>query len=414
MWLASSFVLAFSFVIASAAPQADGSDLLTEAEQAMFTKGQALHNQGLYSEAEIILNQFLELYPNSAIKDLGLLWLCRSYLAQGDLANAESIGLRLKAIPDTAMISIYEEELRVARQNYVRSATPSRTQTNLAVNKPVPLAASLVPPTDTAKTPTRIIEAAASGAAIEEKHPVAIQSAPSVSKVKDSAPPQTAAVKESATSGLFLPPALEIPTGTRGGVSGSINIRPLTVVAAPPKSASPKELSNKPLSTTSQRVAEQQSVKSPSAQSTQVIPSSNKVMVASPKDSGAAKAGSPVDVPILRVRIEEVPRPGSNEGTVSYRLIIANEGTGIARDLTVRSELDAGLDYAASDPSPIRRELIAQKQVLTFRLSMVQPGETKVLQIAVRLRRTGSTNIANQTKHSVFYRDSKGNLLHTP
>ncbi|MDQ2856604.1 MAG: tetratricopeptide repeat protein [Acidobacteriota bacterium] len=373
-WLVSSFTLAFSFVVASAAPQAGGSDLLTETEQAMFTRGQALHNQGLYNEAVMILNQFLELYPNSTIKDLGLLWLGRSYLAQGDIVDAESIGVRLKAIPDTAMVGIYEEELRIARQNYARLAGPSHAQTDLAhrtPQSPSSLGSLLTPQPDQAKVTTKEVEVAVSRPIIQERRPAASEAAPTgpVNKIKDSAPPKTVTVKEPVTSGLFLPPALQLPANSPGVVSASTNTPPLTAGVASPKPP--------------------------------------------PKDAGAAKTSAKVDVPLLRVRIEEGPRHSSTEGTISYLLLITNEGSGAARDLTLRSELDAALDFAASNPSPNREELIAQKQVLTFRLLMVQPGETKVIEISVHAHDAGTSNLANHTKQSVFYRDSKGNLLHS-
>src|SRR5436190_1552015 len=66
--------------IASARLQPDGPDVPGEAEQGLFTKGQILYNQGLYSEAIVIFSEALKTYPNSLIKDLNLLWLGRSYL----------------------------------------------------------------------------------------------------------------------------------------------------------------------------------------------------------------------------------------------------------------------------------------------------------------------------------------------
>jgi len=123
LMLALFFGLACQSISAQVNQQS--SDLVvTEAEQTMFTKGQTLYNQGLYGEAIIILNDFLTVYPSSTIKDLSLLWLGRSYLGQGDIANAEKIELRLKDIPDTALVSLYEDELRIARQNYAKTAAP--------------------------------------------------------------------------------------------------------------------------------------------------------------------------------------------------------------------------------------------------------------------------------------------------
>src|SRR2546430_669462 len=98
----------------------------------MFTKGQTLYTQGFYSEAIVMFSESLLSYPQSIIKDLNLLWLGRSYLRQGDIANAEKIGRRLREIPDTSFVDIYDEELRIARQNYVKSGARSAGLRNAA------------------------------------------------------------------------------------------------------------------------------------------------------------------------------------------------------------------------------------------------------------------------------------------
>ena len=138
------------------------------------------------------------------------------------------------------------------------------------------------------------------------------------------------------------------------------------------------------------------------------------VLVAAPEGLPTAKASTIVELPALRIRIEDISKLNTGNGTFFYRLVITNAGKGIAKDLTVRGELDGSLDYAGSDPLPSRQELVAQKQVLTFRLPTIEPGATKVLQISVRSRRGGKVNIATQTKHSVIYRDCKGSFYHTP
>jgi hypothetical protein len=402
--LATFVLIAFGFAVATATPQAVGSELLTEAEQAMFVKGQTLHSQGLYSEAVVILSQFVELYPNSTIKDLGLLWLGRSYLAQGDLANAEKTALRLKAIGDTAMFGIYEEELRIGRQNYARSVSSSHARTDLAVMtpaSPAPLVTQMA---------TREIEKPKPVAASTEvaasqpagKDPKAVDSiTPSRPTITKSSARVTA--KASTNSGLFLPSALEISTSQPGTAGANASH---TSSAIPP-------LNNKTVVALSP-ASTKASVKAgpPPAQN---VAASKNLIVAPPKESGAAVKTMPTsDLPLLRLKIEAMPVRFANDSAVSYRLIITNEGSGVAKDLTVRGELDASLEYVASNLLPHRQELIAQKQILTFRLPLVQPGETKVLEITVRARGAVAVNISAQTKHSIFYRDSKGNFLHTP
>ena len=132
-WTMTALILLASFVLATgysavvhAAPQAQGPDIPTEAEQALFTKGQTLYTQGHVQRSDCTSStNFSKSYPNSSIKDLTLLWLGRSYLEQGDIANAERMSLRLREIADTPLAGMYEEELRIARQGYVKSATPA-------------------------------------------------------------------------------------------------------------------------------------------------------------------------------------------------------------------------------------------------------------------------------------------------
>jgi hypothetical protein len=361
----------FSSALAQAAQRSDGSDVHTEAEQSLFTKGQTLFNHGLYGEAIVILRQFLESYPNSTIKDLDLLWLGRSYLGQGDLANAEKTGLLLKAIPDTALLSIFEEELRVARQNYLRLAAPGLVRRNEPVQLPAPsLTLNTEKPKTPAPTTAPVIEVATNQAAVQDRN-------------------ASAQLRRANTTALGPTPK---EPGPAQASTNSV-LLPRAAIANPTK----------------QPIVQDRRVTNPFAQ---IRPTSNNALIAPPREAAAAKVISNVDVPSLRLKVEELPR--SADGFVSYRLIIVNEGSGVARDLTVREELDGLLEYAASDPLPNRQELVAQKQVLTFRLPAVQAGETKVIQISVRPRRDLTVNIPTQAKHSVIYRDSKGNFLHTP
>ncbi|MCU1264767.1 MAG: hypothetical protein JWM21_1085 [Acidobacteria bacterium] len=406
--LASSSLVAFSFVIAQASPQAVEEAQLTEAEQALFIKGQTLHGQGLYSEAVVVLKQFLDQYPHSLIKDLGLLWLGRCYLAQADLANAEQIELRLKTLPDTAMLGIYEEELRIGRQNYARSVAASRTGLETRVNQP---AAVSMPEADQALVPATGKAVAIRPAIPEQKAVAPIAGAGSIPRAPASGKPTD--VKGTGASGLFLPSSLEIPIA-RGaenvkGLTASTDSlpRPDKAVAAAKPAA--RQVSMNGASTVNQPLVEKPATTSLSAQRLSVSP---KLMNEPARDPGTLV--SKVEVPLLRLQIEETTGVSAADGAVSYRLIIVNEGRGAAKDLTVRGEFDGALDYVTSNPMPVRQELVAQKQVLTFRLPLVQPGETKVLQISVRSRRAGTLNLATQTKHSIFYRDSKGNFLHTP
>jgi uncharacterized repeat protein (TIGR01451 family) len=101
----------------------------SDAEQALFNRGRVLYDQGRYDQALTTLREFLQTYPNSIITDLTLLWLGRTHIQLGQFAEAERISQRLRAIPDTPFIDIYESELQTARRE-------SSTRTNVAVNIP--------------------------------------------------------------------------------------------------------------------------------------------------------------------------------------------------------------------------------------------------------------------------------------
>jgi tetratricopeptide (TPR) repeat protein len=92
----------------------------SDAEQAMFGRGQTLYNQGRYEQSIAAFSDLLKTYPNSSITDLTLLWLGRAYIATGRLLNAEQLGERLRSIKNSPFIEIYQNELAAAR----KAATP--------------------------------------------------------------------------------------------------------------------------------------------------------------------------------------------------------------------------------------------------------------------------------------------------
>jgi len=129
-------------IMARAIPQSQ--DTPPDVEQAMFSRGQKLYNDGRYEQAASVLNDFLKTYPNSIITDLTLLWLGRAYIALGRIKDAEQVGDRLRSIKDTPFIEIYDDELGAARKE-------------LAARGPVapqPVATPLVRPTPTPRTTT--------------------------------------------------------------------------------------------------------------------------------------------------------------------------------------------------------------------------------------------------------------------
>jgi uncharacterized repeat protein (TIGR01451 family) len=144
----------------SVAPQ--DSDVPSDAEQAMFTKGQNLYTQGRYDQAATVLQDFLKSYPRSIITDLTLLWLGRSYMQLGKIPDAEQIGQRLRGIKDTPFADIYDNELQAARREAparTRANSNTAVASNNTTTTPPPTVASSPAPTPSpvaSPTPRRI------------------------------------------------------------------------------------------------------------------------------------------------------------------------------------------------------------------------------------------------------------------
>lgn len=131
-------------------------DIPSDAEQAMFTKGQNLYNQGRFDQAATVLKDFLKTYPNSIITDLTLLWLGRSYMQMGKIDDAEQIGQRLRTIKDTPFADIYESELMTARREAPVRAPETRPSpaTAVATASPTPARTTATPPRTTQSSNT--------------------------------------------------------------------------------------------------------------------------------------------------------------------------------------------------------------------------------------------------------------------
>lgn len=132
-------------------------DAPSDAEQGLFTKGQNLFISGQYEQAITVLQDFLKTYPNSVITDLTLLWLGRSYMQTGKLQEAEQVGQRLRAIPDTPFVEIFESELKTSREEAAKRK-PSPPAQNPARQRTEPMqtaAVAAVTPTPTPQTVAR-------------------------------------------------------------------------------------------------------------------------------------------------------------------------------------------------------------------------------------------------------------------
>src|SRR5256714_11746090 len=114
-------------------------DTPPDVEQAMFSRGQKLYNDGRYEQAASVLNDFLKSYPNSIITDLTLLWLGRAYIAMGRIKDAEDVATRLRGIRDTPFIDIYDDELTAARKEVAaRGPVATKPPVQTAAARPAP------------------------------------------------------------------------------------------------------------------------------------------------------------------------------------------------------------------------------------------------------------------------------------
>lgn len=318
---------------------------VTEAEQAMFIRGQGLYNQGLYGEAIVVLSDFLERYPDSSIRDLAILWLGRSYVGQGDIANAEKAALRLKEVKDTPLADLYDEEVRIARQNFARVTASKRSAREIS-----------------SRRLTNEVGDTAPGTIASGPRPLSISSEATSSQVTKPSKNEPA------------PPPLKLPNLP---VSSEVT----TPVPAPNVGSSPVTL-KKTLSSPTTETERTTSVK-------------------------------PFLAPIVSSQLERLSDQKPND-QVQYRLQITNEGMGRATDLTIRLEVDPQLIYFSSELMPIRQELINQRQILTFRLSALEPGQTNSFLLSLQPHNRVSAKTSTQNKHTIFYRDSLGQFHHTP
>jgi uncharacterized repeat protein (TIGR01451 family) len=156
--LLAPFTPVFVESAAAAARQQQESDVPSDAEQAMFSRGQTLYNQGRYDQAANVLKDFLKNYPNSIITDLTLLWLGRSYMQLGKIQDAEAVGQRLRGIKDTPFAEIYEGELQSARREAsVRGPATTTTEARNATTAATPSVATAQPKQTPTVSPTPYI-----------------------------------------------------------------------------------------------------------------------------------------------------------------------------------------------------------------------------------------------------------------
>lgn len=116
-----------------------------------------------------------------------------------------------------------------------------------------------------------------------------------------------------------------------------------------------------------------------------------------------------VATPRVRVRAElpntEV-RPGD---TLFYRLVLVNDGGGLAKSLVVTEQLPEALEFVSSAPELTLGDLSGGGRGLVWRVAELAPGDTQVLQVTVRLRQNLAADAVITPRHTLSYQDSNTN-----
>ena len=209
----------------------------TAPERELFTQGQKYYARGNYDNAVNSFRQLLTDYPQTPIRDLALLWMGRSYLKAGRMAEAEVVGEALRGIPDTPFADIYATELRLAREQPGETVRPAPSAEASPVTAmptppapaPQPTATPVTPTVVAAATPTPDAERKTSETVSATPIPpdTAASSAPITTDPQAAQPPSNIATPTTATT---APVAGSLPSDESRS-SEMINLR--LVVAQP-------------------------------------------------------------------------------------------------------------------------------------------------------------------------------------
>ena len=115
-----------------------------------------------------------------------------------------------------------------------------------------------------------------------------------------------------------------------------------------------------------------------------------------------------VATPHVIVRTEQVAEAGAPGDTIFYRLVLINEGSGLAKNLVMTETLPDALQFVNSNPSLNPQDAPGNSQRFVWRVAELAPGDTTVLRITVRLRPNIPADTNLTTRHTLSYQDSNG------
>ena len=116
-----------------------------------------------------------------------------------------------------------------------------------------------------------------------------------------------------------------------------------------------------------------------------------------------------VATPRVRIRAE-LPNTEVKPGdTFFYRLVLVNDGGGLAKNLNVSEYLPNALEFVSSAPELNTQDVPGGGRGLVWRVAELSPGDTQVLQVTVRLRPNIAAGEVITPRHTLTYQDSNGN-----
>jgi uncharacterized repeat protein (TIGR01451 family) len=116
-----------------------------------------------------------------------------------------------------------------------------------------------------------------------------------------------------------------------------------------------------------------------------------------------------VVTPRVRVRAE-LPNSEVKPGdTIFYRLVLVNDGGGLARNLNVTEILPDALEFVSSSPQLQVQDMGGGSRGFVWRVAELAPGDTQVLQVTVRLKANIPAGAVITPRHTLTYQDSNSN-----
>ena len=113
----SSMTLAMLTVVASLMTPPAFSYEIDESNT--FIEGLAAYQQGIFSSAINILENWIKEYPDSLILDLGLYWLAQSYYQVGNQREAARyISLFFSVYPESPLIATIDHDFKNLAKRY--------------------------------------------------------------------------------------------------------------------------------------------------------------------------------------------------------------------------------------------------------------------------------------------------------